>query len=83
MAFHNVHFPKIHDLMPLLDLAFPLMAGLDAFREEFAEITNYSVAVRYPDDLFEPSRDDAEHSLSVAEGVVLLVRNAIEQNTTA
>jgi len=37
-------------------------------------MSNYSIEVRYPDDWFEPSRDDALQALAAAEEVVKKVR---------
>ncbi|PYV88607.1 MAG: hypothetical protein DMG05_15300 [Acidobacteria bacterium] len=37
-------------------------------------MSNYSIEVRYPDDWFEPARDDALQALAAAEEVVKKVR---------
>lgn len=46
-------------------------------REQFAEISNYAVAMRCPDDWFEPSRDDGRKALKTAEVVIALVKAQI------
>lgn len=70
LTFHRVSFPKIHELVRLLDMAIAYLPELGNFRTHFAEISNYSVEVRYPDDWFEPSRDEAFQALSTAEEAV-------------
>ncbi len=74
LTFHRVSFPKVHDLVLLLDMAVTHLTDLEPFRERLAEISNYAVEVRYPDDWFEPSREEAIQSLAVAEEIVARVR---------
>lgn len=80
LTFYSVSFPKIHELLRLLDLALTYLPELENFRTDFAEITNYSVEVRYPDVWLEPSREDAEHALKIAEQIVTNVRKKMQQN---
>jgi len=77
LTFHRVSFPKVHELVLLLDMAVAHLPDLEAFRESLAEMSNYAVEVRYPDDWFEPSREEAVQSLAVAEEVVIKVRQKI------
>lgn len=77
LTFHRVSFPKVHDLVLLLDMAVTHLTDLGAFRERLAEISNYAVEARYPDDWFEPSREEAVQSLAVAEEIVARVRQKI------
>lgn len=81
LTYHQVVFPKIHDLMRLLDMSIPLFPALDACREPLTELSDYAIEVRYPDDWFEPTRDDAKTALSVAERVVSIVRRHITTGT--
>jgi HEPN domain-containing protein len=70
LTFNRVSFPKIHELVRLLDMAIAYLPELESFRTHFAEMSNYSVEVRYPDDWFQPSRNEAFKALSTAEEAV-------------
>jgi HEPN domain-containing protein len=74
LTYHQVTFPKIHELVRLLDLAIPYLPELEEFRLVLAEMSNYAVEARYPDDWFEPARHDAVEALSSAERIVESVR---------
>ena len=49
-------------------MALPRLSGLARYRSAFAEMSNYAVQSRYPDDLVELTRDDVVGSLKIAEG---------------
>jgi len=44
----DIDFPKVHALLPLLDLARAVEPLWDAFREDLAQLSTYAVAFRYP-----------------------------------
>ena len=77
LTAHGTTFPRIHDLMPLLDMAAPLLPDLEEHREAFAQMTDYGVEVCYPGDWLDPERADAESALTVAEHVARVVKEHI------
>jgi len=79
LVCRQVPFPKTHNLIRLMDLALRYMPELEAYRRDFAQMSLYSAEVRYPGDWFEPARDDANHSLAVAEHVVAAVRRLLAE----
>ncbi|RLC46762.1 MAG: DNA-binding protein [Candidatus Coatesbacteria bacterium] len=79
LVWNQVPFPKTHNLIRLMDLALGYMPGLERYRQDFAQMSIYSTEVRYPDDWFEPARDDANHSLAVAEEIVVKVRKLLSE----
>jgi HEPN domain-containing protein len=79
LTFNKISFPRIHDLLRLLELTLEIFPELEKMRTELAEISNYAVEVRYPDDWFEPSRDDAIQALNIAEKIVNLVKQKINK----
>lgn len=79
LTFHLVLFPKVHELVLLLDMAVVHLPDLEAFRESLAEMSNYAVEVRYPDDRFDPSREEAVQALAIAEEIVTKVRQKISE----
>ena len=60
LTARQITFPKIHDLVRLFDIITPTFPAMEGYREAFSELSEYSVEVRYPDNWFEPPRDDAE-----------------------
>ena len=73
----HVEFPKIHDLIRLLDMALPHLPGLARYRSAFGEMSNYAVQSRYPDDFVELTRDDVVRSLKIAEEAVATVKQRL------
>ena len=74
LTAEGIAFPRTHDLMPLLEMMGPVLSDLESFREAFAELSNYAVEARYPGDFINPSREDAQAALEVADQVVEIVR---------
>jgi HEPN domain-containing protein len=77
LTYHQIVFPKTHDLLRLLDLTLPLLSELEEFREQFSDMEVYAVAIRYPDVGFDPSREEAIEALSLAEAIVVKVREQL------
>jgi HEPN domain-containing protein len=73
----QVEFPKIHDLVRLLDIAAAYLPALQNYRTAFAEMSDYAVGVRYPEEIFEPARGDVLRYLALAEEVVQRVKRII------
>jgi HEPN domain-containing protein len=77
LTFHQITFPRTHDLLRLLDLALPFMPELDNDREGFADMETYAVDLRYPDLGFDPPRSDAVDALALAEETVTKIRTIV------
>ncbi|NJL28503.1 MAG: HEPN domain-containing protein [Thermoanaerobaculia bacterium] len=60
---HQVEFPKTHDLGKLLDLLTSVEPPLAKALECVADLAPYGVQTRYPGDLPEVSREEAEEAL--------------------
>ena len=48
LVLHRFHFPKIHDLLALLDFAVDLDADLEALRVDLNFLYPYAIEFRYP-----------------------------------
>jgi HEPN domain-containing protein len=81
LTYRQVSFPKIHDLVRLLEISLAHFPGLEKRRDSLAELSAYAVEVRYPDDWFEPSREEAVRALSLAEEIVDQIKSAICQSS--
>ncbi|PYV22883.1 MAG: hypothetical protein DMG24_15505 [Acidobacteria bacterium] len=74
---------RIHDLIRLLDMALLRLPGLARYRSAVAEMSNYAVQSRYPDDLVELTRDDVVRSLKIAEEALASVKERLSRARTA
>jgi len=61
----------------------PHLPALAGCRAAFAEMSNYAVASRYPDDSVELARDDVIRSLKIAEEAVATVKEKVSGARTA
>src|SRR5439155_862057 len=59
------------------------LARLARYRSAVAEMSNYAVQSRYPDDLVELTRDDVVRSLKIAEEALASVKERLSRARTA
>jgi len=67
LVMHDVEFERIHNLEYLAKLCENIDTEFSTL--SFGNLTNYGVAVRYPDDFFMPSLEEADECLRIAERV--------------
>jgi HEPN domain-containing protein len=73
LAFHNIDFPRTHDVDFLLKECRKIEA--DAFNIDIKSITDFGVSVRYPDDFYVP---DVKESLEYSD-IALLIKETVER----
>jgi len=73
LVWHQIEFPKTHDVEALLKLAESAHTEIPRVLADAAELTPYGVEYRYPGDYPETTLDDAKHAIDL----VLLVRSEI------
>ena len=61
--------PRTHDLLLLLEEVLTLESGAEVLRDRLALLMPYAVEIRYPDEWFEPSAEDAREARHAAEEV--------------
>jgi HEPN domain-containing protein len=76
LVFHNIDFPRTHDLEFLL--AECQKIDQSDFDFDFGSLTDFGVSVRYPDDFFVPDKEDTILYLKIAREVKKLVENKIK-----
>ncbi len=81
LVYKEIDYPRTHNLVRLLEIIIDLLPDLDKYREDFAEMTNYGIEIRYPDEDFEPSKEEAEKSLEIAKQVLDRVKEFINKNS--
>jgi HEPN domain-containing protein len=70
LVWHQVDFPKTHDMSRLVELVRSADARLALVIADAVNLTPYGVEVRYPADLPEPTRDEAQAAVALAERVL-------------
>lgn len=62
----EIPFEKKHDLVYLIDLIAEKDPRIKDFYDQAEELQNYAVLVRYPEEIFEPSSQDAQTAYRIA-----------------
>jgi HEPN domain-containing protein len=66
----GVQPPFTHDLLLLLEEILPCCADAETLRDDLALLMPYAVAVRYPDELFILTHEDAREARQAAQDVL-------------
>ena len=81
LVWHQIEFPKTHDLETLLKLAGKVDDKIPEILRDAAILTPYGVDYRYPGDYPNVSGRDAEQALRLAERVRVEIRNRFPRHT--
>lgn len=73
LVWHQVGFPKTHDIGRLVDLIGTADASFADRVREAVLLTPYGVETRYPGELPDPSADEARGAIAVAERIAAAV----------
>ncbi|MDX9925540.1 MAG: HEPN domain-containing protein [Ignavibacteriaceae bacterium] len=76
LAYHDVDFPRTHDLDYLLLECQKI--DKNAFQLDFKSLTDFGVSVRYPDDFYIPTENEALEYRDVAISVKEIVERLIK-----
>lgn len=69
LTYHQVEFPKTHDIDELLDLVARVDNDLSESLRDVIVLTNYGVDVRYPGDFPDVTSNAAQQAIAMAEKV--------------
>jgi HEPN domain-containing protein len=81
LVWHQIEFPKTHDIEALLQLAGKMDDKIPEILREAIILTPYGVDYRYPGEYPEVSRSDAERALRLADHVRAEVRSRLPHQT--
>ena len=73
LSFQDVRFPKTHNLSVLLVSCISFNQSFSSFYEIAETLTPYATEFRYPSDVIEPEREEAEEAIAMAGTVVKFV----------
>ena len=77
LTYQRVSFRKTHDLGLLVELCLVSEPGFQCLEDVADVLTPYATEFRYPGNVIEPARHEAEEALSMAVSVVRLVTEAL------
>lgn len=72
-------YPVSHDLILILEKILPLNSSVEVLRDDLALLMPYAVEIRYPDDWFMPTKEDAEEARKATSRVMSWLQNAIPE----
>ena len=73
LTYRDLAFEKTHNLVALSARCMPLEPGFAQWEEVAATLTPYATEFRYPGDVLEPERGEAEQAHAAAEAFVNFV----------
>lgn len=68
---------KTHDLVKLLSDVADIIPELSRYEDQLEEVSEYGVGVRYPDDFYEPTHEEAEKAFALAVEIEAIVKSAV------
>jgi HEPN domain-containing protein len=74
LVFHNIDFPKTHDLDYLLLECKKI--NVENFEIDLGSLTDFGVSLRYPDDFYIPDKEET----ILYRNIALEVKKAVENN---
>ena len=69
LVANQAPYPITHDLLLILEQILPLSPEAEELRDALALLTPYAVEIRYPDDYYMPSAEDAREARKAATDV--------------
>lgn len=78
LVYHQIEFPKTHDLGELLDLLGSTDAPLAEHLREVITLNPYGVETRYPSDFPDMTLEDAKAAVKLAGEVRDTINNALK-----
>lgn len=77
LAAKGEAYPFSHDLLLILERILPLAPEAEHLRDWLTVLLPYAVEVRYPDEGFMPSEEDAHEAREAAQGVLDWLKTAL------
>lgn len=78
LTWHQIEFPKTHDLLLLQEIMATKNNALADRLEGVARLNPYGVEIRYPGEMPEPDINEAKMALDLAVATCKLIKNNLE-----
>ena len=79
LTYHDIVFERTHDLRVLLEQSIDVEPALEQWQKVAEELTPYSVLFRYPDDVMEPEKKEAERALNHVQNFVNFIMRLLPE----
>ena len=80
LIFHEKEYRRTHNIAELIELCREIDGDFEYLYELKAEeLTIYATDVRYPDDFYMPSKEEAHEAVKIAEKVKEFVRKKLKK----
>jgi HEPN domain-containing protein len=76
---NNHSYPLTHDLFLILEKILPMDKDAENLRDSLAILMPYAVEIRYPDDWYLPTEEDALEAREAAAQVLKWLKKALPQ----
>ncbi|MCD6500746.1 HEPN domain-containing protein [bacterium] len=77
LVFNRKRFPKVHDLMFLMNLCKEIDRDFQQLKDDLITLNKYYIESRYPPEIRVYSRQECKKILSLAEKLTQLIANKI------
>jgi len=77
LVFLGVPFTKIHEIGELITKCEDKDKEISVLKEKADKLTDYAIEVRYPEEWFEPTLEEAKEAFEIAKKVKEFVLNKI------
>ena len=78
LVIREIQFPWIHNLLRLLELYKKADESFEQLREQLLILNTFSGEIRYPDEWFEPTIEEAKEALKTAKNIKKFISEKIE-----
>ncbi len=75
LVFLGISFTKTHEIGELITKCESRDSEISVLKEKADKLTDYAVEVRYPEDEFEPTLEEAKESFDIAKKIKEFVLN--------
>lgn len=80
LIFHQKHFKKTHNIAKLIEICKEISEDFDSLYQLGAHnLTDYAVEVRYGEEIYFPTLQEAKEAIEIAEKVKEFVKKKLEE----
>ncbi|MGC8867222.1 MAG: HEPN domain-containing protein, partial [Elusimicrobiales bacterium] len=80
LVFHQKYFRKTHNIAELIELCKEVDQDfIKLYDMKVENLTPYATEIRYPEDFYFPSKDEAKEAIEIAEKVRSFVIEKLKQ----
>lgn len=79
LTYRNIEFPRTHDLERLLQKCIDSETPFQTLSEWILQVNSYGTGLRYPDNFYMPSEEEAQSMLQITEKIIQWVSNVFPE----